>query len=121
VKHPNATAAVDDAIIKYGKQMCAKGGLSGDERYFIDKALKELSAKDIPQNKLLALAALPYPTMLAMLSQNKNADADTLVAIVNTCRNRKVDPSDRYNDDFNLAVSSAQQRLLNPDEGLNIK
>jgi uncharacterized protein YceK len=120
-RHPNATAAVDDAIIKYGKQMFAKGDLAGKDRYMIDKALKELLTKDLPRDKLLALAALPYPTMLAMLSQNKNADADVLVKIVNTCRNRKADANDAYNDDFNLAVSSAQQRLQNPDEGLNTK
>jgi uncharacterized protein YceK len=120
-RHPNATGAVDDAIIKYGKQMFAKGGLSSDKRYMIDRALTELAKKDIPRDKLLALAALPYPTMLHMLSNNKNADADTLVAIVKTCRNRKVDPNDACNDDCNHAVEYAQQRLQNPEEGLNIK
>jgi hypothetical protein len=120
-RHPNATVAVDDAIIKYGKQMFAKNGLASKDRYLIDLALTELAKKDIPQNMLLALAALPSPTMLEMLSHNKNADADTLVAIVKTCRNRKVDPNDGYNDNFNRAVEYAQWRLQNPDEGLNIK
>jgi hypothetical protein len=120
--HLNATPAVDAAIIKYGKQMFAKGDLSIDEILRLDLGLTALARKDLPRHKLLELAVLPLGKMLEALSNNRNADAEILATIVNTCRQRfaKVDlHSDGINSDAKLQermrIDSALAALARKD------
>ena len=109
-RHTNATAAVCDAVIDVGKQAFARGGLSVKERYWVDLALAAVAGRsDIPTDRLLALAALPSPTMLVTLACNRNADTNTLTAIVATCS--QVDTSDSYRSSFDQAVEYVQRRF----------
>jgi hypothetical protein len=120
----NADAEILDTILNTARKRFAEIDIPDDrintddklqERMSIDSALAALARKDLPRHKLLELAVLPLGKMQDELSHNRNADAEILATIVNTCRNRKVGQYYDYDSEyFGRALKKAQERLNNP-------
>ena len=109
VGHPNANEAVCDAMIDLGNRVFDRGFFNGDERYWYDLALATVANKALPKDRLLALAAMPSPTMLGMLACNRNADSNILNTILTTCSH--VNTNDSHSYYFKQATDYAQGYL----------